>query len=56
MKIKVRYLETSQPIEFNAVNTYTKGPLYCIYLGKDIPVKKIPLCQIFDIDEGYNNA
>jgi len=54
MKVKVRLYENSQALEFdNVVSTYTKGPLYCIFRGKDYPVKKIPLVHIFDIDEDY---
>ena len=52
IKVKVELLETSQGIERNALNTYTKGPLYCV-LKDDGTVEKFPLVHIFRITEEY---
>ena len=53
--ITVRLMETSEPIEFTARNTYTKGRLYCIYLAGREAVVKIPMCNIFTIEEEYGS-
>lgn len=51
--VQVRLNNTSQAMEFhNALNTYTKGDLYCVYLN-DERVKKFPIQSIFDITENY---
>lgn len=51
--IVIRLQETSQPITIeNAVNAYTKGPLYCVYTNESV-VRKFPLSTIFDITEDY---
>lgn len=55
MKVSVRLKETSQPLEFVARNTYTKGSLYCIYQDSGM-VRKIPLADIFDITEDYSHV
>jgi hypothetical protein len=52
MIVKVELKETSQAIELEAVNTYTKGALYCAYL-KDKTVQKFPLANIWRITESY---
>lgn len=51
MKVEVELKETSQKLKYNAVNTYQKGSLYCIYDGKN--VYKFPLNNIWRITEGY---
>jgi hypothetical protein len=51
--VLVQMLATSQPIVYTGVkNTYTKGDLFCIHLDGDIVIK-IPLCNIFRIQEDY---
>ena len=53
MKVKIRLVETSQPLEFDDVKTtYTKGLLYCVLMNDNI-VKKYPIDHIFDIEETY---
>ena len=44
--------ETSEPIIHDALNTYTKGLLYCVYCS-DERVFKYPIEHIFRIIEGY---
>lgn len=51
IKVKVELKETSQPIEVLAINTYTKGPFYCIFWNK--LVYKFPLDNIWRITEEY---
>jgi hypothetical protein len=51
-KVEVWLYETSEPIIHEAINTYTKGPLYCVY-AIDNSVYKYPLVHIFRIVEGY---
>lgn len=54
MKVEVYLKETSQRIVFeNVENTYTKGPLYCIYLKEEGVVYKYPVEQIFNVKETY---
>lgn len=60
MRIELQRNETSQPIYYEHVlNTYTKGPLYCILFddknGTSI-VHKYPLCSIFRIVEEYGDS
>lgn len=56
MKISIHRNETSLPIEYDALNAYTKGDLFCVLLEKDGErvVHKYPLGQIFRIVETYN--
>ena len=52
MRVEVWLDETAQPIVFEHVkNTYTKGPLYCVYDG--IFVHKFPVAHLFRVIEGY---
>jgi hypothetical protein len=52
MKVEVWLTETSQPIIFeNAKNSYTKGSLYCVYVGG--AVTKFPIDHIFRVVESY---
>lgn len=54
MKVQIYLKETSQRIEFeNATNTYTKGPLFCVYLKEENKVYKYPVDTIFNITESY---
>lgn len=51
MKVEIHLLEQAFPIVRKAVvNSYTKGPLYCILLGSGV-IEKYPLCNIFRIKE-----
>jgi hypothetical protein len=49
MKVRIELKETSQPIVREAVNTYTKGPFYCIDDGSS--VEKYPLANIWRVTE-----
>lgn len=54
MKVKIELYETSQGIVIeNAENTYTKGPLFCVYVRETGTVTKIPVEKIFRITEDY---
>jgi hypothetical protein len=54
MKVQIYLQETSQRIEFeNATNTYTKGPLFCVFLKEEGKVYKYPISTIFNITETY---
>lgn len=53
MTVKVELKETSQAITLNAVNAYTKGPLYCVYLANGT-VQKFPLANIWRVTEDYS--
>ena len=52
MKVEIWMDETSQPIVLEAKNTYTKGPLYCVYT-KDGNVHKFPVERLFRVVEDY---
>lgn len=55
MKLKIDLKESSSPLEFTDVkNSYTKGPLFCIYSGNT--VTKIPIQNIWRIVEDYVSA
>lgn len=51
-RVCIWMLETAQPIEHDAVQTYTKGPLFCV-LRLDGWVVKYPLIGIFRVVEEY---
>lgn len=55
MRVSIHRNETSQPIEYEALNAYTKGEMYCVLIEKDGErlVHKYPLNQIFRVVEGY---
>ena len=58
MNIQIQRNETSQPIEYDALNAYTKGPMYCILFekgGKRV-THKYPLCSIFRVIEDYGES
>ena len=53
ISVSVQLLESSQPVVYdNVVNTYTKGPFYCIYTADEVTYKH-PLCTIWRVKEGY---
>lgn len=52
--VKIELTNTSQPIVVRAKNTYTKGPLFCVYDGHT--VQKFPVASIFRITEEYEPA
>lgn len=55
MTVRIDLKETSQALIFeNVINTYTKGPLYCIYSGG--LVTKIPIENIWRIVENYGKS
>jgi hypothetical protein len=52
-QVKIWFMESSEPIAFARVlNTYTKGPLFCVYCDNNI-VYKYPVDHIFSIKEEY---
>ena len=51
-KVEVWLYETSEPLVHRAINTYTKGPFYCVYCPEN-KVIKYPVQHIFRIIEGY---
>lgn len=53
--IKIALIETSQVIEHQAKNAYTKGPFYCVY-GLDGLVHKYPIANIWRITEQYGDS
>lgn len=55
MKIEIHRNETSKPLVYEAINAYTKGPMYCVLVENDkkIMVHKFPLCSIFRVIEDY---
>lgn len=54
MIVEIFLKETSQRIKFeNATNTYTKGPLYCVYIKDENIVYKYPIENIFNVKESY---
>ncbi len=58
MKIEIQRNETSQPIVYDAMNAYTKGPMYCVLFEKDGKriTHKYPVCSIFRVIEEYNES
>jgi hypothetical protein len=57
MRVEVQRNETSQSIVYeNTLNTYTKGPMYCVMFirdGKKI-THKYPLVSLFRVIEDYD--
>lgn len=56
MRIEIQRNETSQPLVYeNALNAYTKGPMYCVLIEKDGQriTHKFPVCSIFRVIEDY---
>jgi hypothetical protein len=58
IKVLIQRNETSRPIEYDAINAYTKGPMYCVLFEKDGKRKthKFPLCSLFRVEEEYNET
>lgn len=55
MKVEISLIETSQAVcHENVKNTYTKGPLFCVYVGNT--VYKYPIANIWRITEDYGNS
>lgn len=52
MKALVYLTETSQPIIHYFINTYTKGPFYCVYTIDEV-VFKYPIRNIWRVVEDY---
>jgi hypothetical protein len=52
LKIYVQLKETAQPITHDALNSYTKGPFYCVYVAGD-KVYKYPLVDLWRVTEDY---
>ncbi len=55
MKVLIQRNETSQPIEYDVINAYTKGSMYCVLFEKDGEriTHKYPLCSLFRVEEAY---
>lgn len=56
MRCEIQRNEASEPVVYeNAINAYTKGPLYCVLFLKDgkRTVHKYPLSSIFRVIEEY---
>jgi hypothetical protein len=55
MKIEIQRNETSQPLIYEAINAYTKGPMYCVLIarGGRRLTHKFPLCSLFRVIEEY---
>lgn len=57
MNVRILRNETSQALLYeDAVNTYTKGGVYCVEFYNDDgdrTVHKYPLCTLFRIEESY---
>lgn len=53
MRVRVQLKETAQPVVHdNALNAYTKGPFYCVYVTGET-VYKYPLADIWRVVEDY---
>jgi len=56
MTVKIRFMQTSRALELSTVtNAYTKGNVYCVYFATKKVTRKFPLCNIFDIEESYED-
>lgn len=53
MRVSIHLLSQSQPIEREALNTYTKDGMFCVLLPNDMGVEKYPLVNIFRVVEDY---
>ena len=59
MRIEIQRNETSQPLVYEAINAYTKGPMYCVLMNTidgDRKTHKFPLCSLFRIIEDYQES
>jgi hypothetical protein len=56
MHVEIQRNESSQPLVYEGVlNSYTKGPMYCVMFLKDGErvTHKFPLCSLFRVIEDY---
>ena len=55
LHIQIQRNETSQPLVYEALNAYTKGPMYCVLFERDGKrvIHKFPLCSLFRVEEDY---
>jgi hypothetical protein len=51
LNVSIHLKETSQSISHQAVNTYTKGPFFCVFDGER--VFKYPVNNIWRVVEDY---
>jgi hypothetical protein len=59
MKVEVQLYQSSNAIPYdNAINCYTKGPMYCILFERDGErvTHKYPVVNIFRIIEDYGES
>ena len=58
IQIEIQRNETSAPIRYEAINAYTKGPMYCVLFEKDRKrvTHKFPLCTLFRVIEEYEDT
>ena len=56
-RIEIQRNESSEPIVYeNAINAYTKGPMYCVLFinsKKQRVTHKFPVCSLFRVIEDY---
>lgn len=52
MKVIIQLKETSQPLEYDAINSYQKGHFYCIYT-EDGLIYNFPIMNIWRVVEDY---
>jgi len=52
LRVIIQLKETSQPLEYEAINTYQKGDLFCIYTYEG-NIYKFPMNNIWRIIEIY---
>jgi hypothetical protein len=56
--IEIQRNETSHPLVYEALNAYTKGPMYCVLIekgGKRV-THKFPICSLFRVIEDYQES
>ena len=52
--VRVELTETSQPLTYEAENTYTKGDFYCVFTTRG-EVHKFPVRNIWRVVENYGS-
>lgn len=55
INVRIDLIETSQCLTYEALNTYTKGPFYCVYKTDGVVVKH-PLSTIWRVTEEYGES
>lgn len=57
MEVRLFMMAASQPMVYDALNTYSKDGMYCIlFKGKSgRTVHKYPIDHIFRVEESYDN-